>query len=332
MLMFDVASAWAAIETKEGIAAAFQLRLRGDSGLDLFAIVDQATGKRGIQLQVRSSSIPSLGSYPSSAAIRVKVERVQQLTRISILLERPEFKGVFAQLANDVFSACCAVAPDETQAVRVLVERLSTWKELFRDGGPRPLSEAEQLGLVGELLFVERLLMDGANRGAVVNGWRGPLFDSHDFRFGKLHVEVKATGGGVPYLARIANLQQLDPAGLDALHLWHWRLMIGAEGPTLPGLVHHVRTLLADDPARSVFDALLLKARYFSDHAEHYLNAYVHLGDGCWVVSDAFPALTRANVPAVVRDAAYTIALEMIPDEFACSREALLKDVVERCT
>jgi len=53
------------------------------------------------------------------------------------------------------------------------------------------LSVERQIGLLGELLFLERLI--DAHGPSAIDGWVGPLSEPHDFRIGTKDYEVKTT-------------------------------------------------------------------------------------------------------------------------------------------
>src|SRR5439155_9457885 len=121
----------------------------------------------------------------------------------TMLLERPDFRGVFAEMCTDVLRCCRLAGGDEHRAVEKLVDRLGAWKELFRGSGPQPLGDEEQLGLYGELLFLEELITRNIQPASAVDAWKGPLKDPHDFHLGSVHVEVKTTASGLAAIVRI---------------------------------------------------------------------------------------------------------------------------------
>jgi hypothetical protein len=53
------------------------------------------------------------------------------------------------------------------------------------------LSEEEELGLIGELWLLERLLTSQGSEA--IGFWVGPASENHDFRYGSCEIEVKTT-------------------------------------------------------------------------------------------------------------------------------------------
>lgn len=327
--MSELEDAWAIVESSGGAGPELlQKRLFPESKLHLFAVVDPMRRYVGIQLQVRSTSVPSGRAYPSSGAFQVLAVRVGTMTRISIMLDRSEFRDVFREMCDDVLMACLSAGSDETQATRNLIDRLTAWRDLFRGDAPAPLGEAEQLGLLGELLFLERLLKMGIAPRATVGAWRGPLHDRHDFHFGPVHVEVKTTGSKPPYLASIASLEQLDETGIRQLFVWQYVVSVGVtEGLTLPMVIERLRAQVEPESVRLAFNLMLARARYLDGHASHYGKTYLVLSDDAFLVGDGFPALKRKEVPIAVASARYDLDLSKVPTSFAVGTAAAITAV-----
>ncbi|MEP7121719.1 MAG: PD-(D/E)XK motif protein [Byssovorax sp.] len=314
--------AWTRLEGENlGGSGVFQVRLFGESSLDLFALLDLPEGKVGIQLQVAARSVPAVGAYPSAAGFRTRVERSGAKTRITLLLEQREFRSVFGEMCFDVLRACLRAGSDETRAVHELVDRLVAWKELFSGAGARPLGEREQMGLVGELTFLDALLDRSVDPAEAVKAWRGPFSDPHDFHVGAVHIEVKSTGATDARVTRISNLAQLDPAGTTALFLWHYRFEMdsGGGGRSLHGLVEKLRARLetARPEVRANFDDCLLKLGYLDLHAsEHYdVIALAVRQTRTLKIGPDFPSLTRSSVPTSVREARYDLSFDHVSSD-----------------
>lgn len=326
--------AWARLESENlGKAGVFQLRIFGESSLNLFGVLELPERRVGIQLQVPSRLIPAVGEYPSTAGFRTRSERIASTTRIVVLLEVQEFRGVFGEMCIDVLRACLRAGSDETKAVHALVDRLIAWKELFRGSGPIPLPEREQMGLFGELTFLETLLDRSVPAATALEGWRGPFHDPHDFHLGSVHVEVKATASMDPGVTQISSLEQLDPAGTQALFLWHYRFQTATDGSgrTLRGLVEKLRVRLeaAGPHIRAAFDDCLLKIRYLDLHAaEHYDLIGLGLCQTRTLrICHGFPGLTHESVPAPVRAARYDLSVDMVSSEHDVRLEDAMEEI-----
>ena len=131
------------------------------------------------QVGSRSGGIPTVSGHSGRTCFHVVVSD-----------ER--YRGVFAPLALDVV-ASVLTAQDDEAAVKCFVARIERWQSFLRQFGPEGLSDEAQRGLFGELWLFEQLLDEGLSDTIVVNRWRGPDRDAHDFQLPDGAVEVKTT-------------------------------------------------------------------------------------------------------------------------------------------
>ena len=314
--MTELREAWAQLEASAQKGSAIdQVRLFGDEPLNLLAVFRPDTKHVGIQLDVLAASVPAVGLFPSPGAFVTTSERFGDRTRISVFLAKSEFKDVFTEMCADLLLTCRG-ASSETQAVRALHSRLHTWRELFLGSGPVPLSEAEQLGLFGELTFLLASLDHGIAPAAAIGGWYGPKRHHHDFHFDSVHVEVKATEAQ-SMVVSVSSLAQLDSGKLEHLFLWQFELRHDPTGISLPGLVHLIRERLAIAGSSAEFNLLLICARYLDSHSSNYAEVlYLIARETVFAVESGFPSLTRNTVDEAVRQATYAFDLGLVPTKF----------------
>ena len=93
-------------------------------------------------------------------------------------------------------------------------------------------------GLVGELIFLDRLL-DKSPRAW--RCWRGPTGDRHDFRHGNSSLEVKTSLRAGNNLIVVHGLEQMEPPAGGYLYMVHFVLEAVAGGMfTVSALGHSV--------------------------------------------------------------------------------------------
>ncbi len=127
-------------------------------------------------------------------------------------------REIFYQLCLDVVNAT-ERATSEEQAVLFFIRRAWRWHHLLKGGTDGLLTSEEQKGLLGEMLTIERHLMQSMSPKEIATAWTGPLDAPKDFEIGGVCVEVKARrGASNPYVA-ISSEHQLSTAGLEALFL-----------------------------------------------------------------------------------------------------------------
>jgi hypothetical protein len=126
-------------------------------------------------------------------------------------------------------------------------------------------------------------------------------------------VEVKASTSSATFPATISSLEQLDDTLVQPLFIGAIRLMLSADGNTLPEIASSVRDAVSNDSTvRSTFDARLIHAGLLLSQGTAYTRRFVHTQTRLFRVSNAFPRITRASVAAAVRKARYELDLDRI--------------------
>jgi hypothetical protein len=132
------------------------------------------------------------------------------------------FLGLLASAPHErVFTPFCrevidAVHVDGREPWAAVAAAIRQWQSAFRPGR-QTMSRAAQVGLAGELLILQKILLPVLGSEAVFH-WAGPDSERHDFVVGSVHVEVKATRGS-RHEHEISRLDQLWTADGDRLFL-----------------------------------------------------------------------------------------------------------------
>jgi hypothetical protein len=136
----------------------------------------------------------------------------------------------------------------------------------------RGLSLEQQIGLVGELLFLTCLVVERGSESALA-AWQGPQGEEHDFGLAEFDVEVKVTLGE-RRTHWISGLSQLVPTGLRPLYVFSVQLTRAnpSVGWTLPDLIDQVRQ--SPVMAVSVFDGLIHQVGYRSTDSDLYRSSW----------------------------------------------------------
>lgn len=240
--------------------------------------------------------------------------------RMWIALSRKESGSpdLFAEMVGDVAGAMDAsVGADEAAVLRTMLRRVRMWQQ-FMSRGAGALSPEAELGLVGELLFLARLLDAGVSPEMTLNGWVGPDDAPQDFLVGDGAIEVKSTMSSAGFPVRIGSLEQLDDASASPLFLAAVRFVAADNGVTLPEMVAEVEQRLQGEyRAIDYLRERLLSAGYADVHAGQYSRRFEPKERRVFSVSEGFPRLTPGLVPAGVTRAVYEINLDHAGD-FLC--------------
>ncbi len=200
--------------------------------------------------------------------------------------------------------------------VRLVQNVLAKWRRFWSGIAQGVLSKEEQLGLFGELVFLNRWLAPAAGMAAAVKMWRGPAGARNDFETPGLGIEVKTTGR-VDGAHVIHGLDQLlEPPGGN-LMLFSLVVRDEASGTeSLPAQVAEARAHIAEDYAlQSQFDALIYAAGYDDRLAAEYAKLVLRIRDaGLYKVVEGFPRLVPASlvggVPVGVGAVEYQLRLD----------------------
>ncbi|MFJ3244142.1 PD-(D/E)XK motif protein [Streptomyces sp. NPDC094154] len=238
-------------------------------------------------------------------------------------LEDEETYGRFADIVcirrdlDDVFTALCAdvlvaLEADGRHPYRTTLAVVNRWRQLF-SGVPRALTEAQEVGLAGELSVLLRLL--DKNPGAV-SLWAGPEGGRHDFSDSVRAVEVKSTyTTSERRTFDVHGLDQLErPQGGRLMLAWY-RFERTPRGRTVGELVAEAARLCVDETELWLRLARVGYRRGQTDEEGALRLSPVE--ERWYEVDEAFPRLTTASlrkpVPDGLLDVRYTVDLAGVP-------------------
>lgn len=230
-----------------------------------------------------------------------------------LVLKREEDRELFRHLCDDIVDACRSKVGDQAFLAST-IRRAWKWHSLLRGGANQRLSPQEQQGLIGELLFLERLIRHLTPKAAI-EAWRGPLDEPKDFVFSDRAVEVKARHVGKDAV-KISSEHQLQVIEGQQLSLAVVALSPSiAEAPggiSLDSLVQHVReaVITLDPSADEGFDARLLSAGYSADH-DYSDTWWLPVATSAYAVDEGFPRIEATGLPEGVSLVTYWLRLDL---------------------
>ena len=251
---------------------------------------------------------------PKLRNLDVAMRDVEGGRALVILLKDGEQRELFAGLCEDVVRAAEGASDDQDALVRT-VRRMIRWHYLLRGGRADTLSVDEQRGLLGELLFLTRLVGLMGPRAAI-EAWRGPAGASKDFELDKILVEVKARRGAAKPYVQISSEDQLSDVPGTRLFLVVSAVdaVIKPDGLTL---TDHVRTV------EKIFEDADTESFYLWDEAIHAsgFDPQDDYSDRRWnlgrtmdhEVRDAFPRIVTPLLPGVA-SVRYSASLDACAD------------------
>lgn len=188
------------------------------------------------------------------------------------------------QMAGETFAVAVEVALDKHRNVILNRAGMSTEKEI---------------GLLGELLVLEKLVDICGTRSAI-ESWKGPQAGEHDFVFDDIHFEVKTTASE-QRRHMMHGFTQLVPNGSTPLTLLSLQLTRSTPdaGRSLTSVVDDVRSAVSGYRVR--LDQALT-ASGWSDADSDLYNSYWDLRSpvAAYSVDESFPAVTIARLKSSV--------------------------------
>lgn len=224
--------------------------------------------------------------------------------RLAVTLEKPDSAEVFEVLASDLANVA-SMASSASASLSAVVRRLEAWQACLRLRAQK-LSREEQIGLFGELMVL-RAVADVVGYARAISVWQGPYDGLHDFVGSGVAVEVK-TALGAGHQLRVSKFDQLETDGLSDLIIVRPRLREAPDGQTILDLAGILREQMSSSAeARSEFDECLIRVGVREGDATLDLLRMQVQSNAYYRVTDGFPRLTLASVPAGIIDGSYLI-------------------------
>ena len=256
---------------------------------------DGAANRIGIVFEVPSdSSVP-----PNLARLSVLSARVIRKHRGTFLEIATSTRAIHRQFYHFCMAAAERVLAEGWSPADAMLAEAECFGDLLREKSI--LGVERQIGLLGELLFLETLT-ERYGTGAI-DAWIGPASEPHDFRLGHTEFEVKSTV--LPKRAHVIHgSDQLVASAGCVLHLIS--VMLGPAGGdsgfSLGQKALELSRVFGDTPTHSAaFVSALAGSGCQLTDAEHYGRKYaIRRRMAIVPVDDRFPAVTRQSIRAML--------------------------------
>lgn len=223
-------------------------------------------------------------------------------------LNNNELLEYFCTFCEDLFDATKNITVDAF-AYRILTERYLSWKKLFRPH-TISMSESEIIGLLGELLFMDDIMIPKWGIPTSISSWTGPEKTHKDFSTENIWYEIKTINSG-KNTVKISSLEQLDSNIEGYLVVYSLEKMSSSfNGLKLNKQVQKILNTIGTTFREEFITKLSL---YDYDFSPEYDN-YVYSLKKCttFVVKDNFPRLSRKDIPGEIDKVQYEIILSDI--------------------
>lgn len=314
----EVYAAWRALD---GIASGDgwrSIRISSCESSDLHAARWFPGNLEAVFFSFPDTYLPPAETLPASTGfqvIRVDLPNIAGCT-LALVRQAAGAADLFADMVIDAMSAVHAVgATGPKFALTMFLRRVRAWQEFMRKGVAH-LSVEEEIGLFGELVFIDSLIANDLRPLSAMEAWDGPSRGSHDFLLGTGAIEVKSSVSQNRFLAKISSLDQLDDTLRKPLFISKQRLIQTAAGRTLSEMALFIDTNLNADPeAQEMFRDKLLAAGYLSIHENEYRRRFEVSSSSILPINDSFPRITRGSAPEGIISASYDLDLDQVQSE-----------------
>ena len=143
----------------------------------------------------------------SSDVIAVEQYKQGDLLTLRFSLENSDLLEYFCTFCQDLMDSVRVTSDDEA-AYQTLRSRYYSWRQLFRPDNAR-MTEAEIMGLIGELLFLKNFMIPERGIDVALESWMGPEKTHKDFSDQQDWFEIKTISFGKESV-RISSVEQLD--------------------------------------------------------------------------------------------------------------------------
>jgi hypothetical protein len=312
-LIDEIQLAWNSIQTAQGT-----------SGWNIVAVLPSHPGRfragrnfpdqcEALLAGFRKSEISRNEKLPEGLGFHVTRVNSEQdgLVWLALTKSPNGNRELFTTMVSDVLQAVLATGTgDHSRELRAFLGRIRAWQEFMRKGAV-PLSAENEVGLIGELTILEKMLEVGLAPEAAIGAWSGPLDGIRDFELGFGAIEIKTTIASAGMVAKIGSLEQLDDTNCKPIFLGAVKYALTDSGQTLPEKISAIRVQLESDPITlSEFDDRVLAAGYMPAHLSQYHRRFSLREIAILEVDENFPRLMHGNVTPGVISARYEINLE----------------------
>lgn len=258
-----------------------------------------------------SAHLPNMAGLEVEARTKEGDGRAMLVVR----LHRDEDADVFARFCDDIISTV-AGAQTEKEAVQAFIGRTWKWHALLRGARKKTLTREEQIGLIGELYTLSRIIGPERGIGAALEAWRGSEGAPKDFELPDLCIECKTRGASSRGKIRITSEHQLaDVSGQEVVLIVHTFASatagdLGAQD--LHGVIRSLELSLSSDRP-DLGDMLANKLREAGYDPEHeYEVVAAHQSTRAFKVTAQFPRIVPGIYPQGPIEIAYDLPLASI--------------------
>ncbi len=224
--------------------------------------------------------------------------------RLSFHLNDNSMEGIFFKFCDDLVDSTRAV-PDESIGMTLVCKRYNLWKRLFYKLSKPVLSEKQQMGLIGELLFLKDDMLKVHESHDAISSWSGCDKTHKDFSIGEEWYEIKSYTVN-KLTIDISSIEQLDSDKPGTLVVYEFEKMSEEyNGITLNTVVNDVLSMIDENDEELLLDKL--KAAGYEVSEEYDKCCFRNVSKHYYNVNDKFPKISSKDLPSSIVELQYEI-------------------------
>jgi len=252
----------------------------------------------------------SIVKIGKSSSILIKTIKESKKTIILFSLADNTLKEVFAEVFQDLFLTSKEIQ-NPASATSLVIDKYEKWCRLFKTGRTPHLTEIQQRGLFGELLYIEKAKLNGTCIQEIIDAWSGPDFGEVDFKLCPTWIEVKTVLNKEDTVI-ISSVEQLDHPNDGNLVIY--KLSKSPQGRSLNEQYRIVYSLIKEEGdlfLQNKFDNILSDFG-FIDLPIYDENRYIIIDEIIYIVNNSFPKLHRDVKLTEMKSITYSLILDSL--------------------
>lgn len=261
---------------------------------------------------------------PSSVKQNLALSFFREEGYIVLELTDATFYDLFDDLISSIYQQICNLT-DVREYASIFVKMFYRWSEFFEDKSSDSLSVEVIQGLFGEMFVLKNLLeiTDSAYVNDLLESWKGPYDQGHDFVLDNKDIEVKTKISTVSNV-KISSEYQLESENKKSLEL----LVLCVERNTadsypLSKLLSQIKELVMQNMGDFHIVLKAIGRKNLSSQNVHDYDNYIFEPVEQIVFNpqcEGFPKIVRSDTPKELSGISYTINLNAL-NEFIVSKE-----------
>jgi len=227
---------------------------------------------------------------------------------LSIYLNKESFLNIYLNLIEEIINSIVN-ENDEKKIIKLIEDKLNSWKKCFENENFSGLSKEEELGLIGELLTINKLFdLKEYELEEIIQSWKGPENNLHDFKITNKIYETKTS---LSNIIKISNIDQLDYQTYKNLFLFKVTLTKNSNmsNININHLILDLRNKLKKTQYKELFNNKINLYGYFDYHLENYKDFYNLFNIQKYIIDENFISIQKKYLKPGIQNINFEIDL-----------------------